>query len=124
MDRSLPDSFVHGIFQVRILKWVATSSSRGSAQPRDQTHISCGLRKPLYAEYLMRNARLDKLQAGIKIAGRKNNNNNNNKDCREKHHTLRYADDTTLMKEYEEELKRLLMRVKEESEKDDLKLNV
>ena len=123
VDCGLPGSSVHVISQARILKWVATSSSRGSSQPRDQTHISCGLRKPLYAEYLMRNARLDKLQAGIKIAGRKNNNNNN-KDCREKHHTLRYADDTTLMKEYEEELKRLLMRVKEESEKADLKLNV
>ena len=72
----------------------------------------------------MRNARLDKLQAGIKIAGRKNNNNNNNKDCREKHHTLRYADDTTLMAESEQELKILLMRVKEESEKAGLKLNI
>ena len=71
----------------------------------------------------MRNARLGKLQAGIKIAGRKNNNNNK-KDCREKHHTLRHADDTTLMEEYEEELKSLLMRVNEESEKADLKLSI
>ena len=70
----------------------------------------------------MRNARLGKLQAGIKIAGRKKNNNNK-KDCREKHHTLRHADDTTLMEEYEEELKSLLMRVKEESEKAGLKFN-
>ena len=59
----------------------------------------------------MRNPRLDKLQAGIKIGGRNTNN-------------LRYADDTTLMAEIEEELKSLLMRVKEESEKDSLKLNI
>ena len=58
----------------------------------------------LYAEYLMRNAGLDEAQAGIKIAGRNINN-------------LRYADDTTLMEESEEELKSLLMKVKEESEK-------
>ena len=58
----------------------------------------------------MRNARLDESQAGIKIAGRNINN-------------LRYADDTTLMAESEEELKSLLMRVKEVSEKDGLKLN-
>ena len=83
MDRSLPDSFVHGVFQARILEWVATYSSRGPFQPKDQSHISCGfcsageffsaepLGKPLYAEYIMRNARMDKLQAGIKIVGRK-----------------------------------------------------
>ena len=59
----------------------------------------------------MRNARLDEAQAGIKIAGRNINN-------------LRYADDTTLMAESEEELKSLLMKVKEESEKVDLKLNI
>ena len=59
----------------------------------------------------MRNARLDEVQAGIKIAGRYINN-------------LRYADDTTLMAESEEELKNLLMRVKEESEKVGLKLNI
>ena len=58
----------------------------------------------LYAECIMRNARLDEAQAGIKIAGRNINN-------------LRYADDTTLMEESEEELKSLLMKVKEESEK-------
>ena len=57
----------------------------------------------LYAEHIMRNAGLDELQAGIKI-GRRNNND------------LRYVDDTTLMAESEEELKSLLMRVKEESE--------
>ena len=64
----------------------------------------------LYAEYIMQNASLDESQAGIKIAGRNINN-------------LRYADDTTLMAEGEEELKSLLMRVKEESEKAGLKLN-
>ena len=58
----------------------------------------------LYSEYIMRNARLDDAQAGIKIAGRNINN-------------LRYADDITVMAESEEELKSLLMKVKEESEK-------
>ena len=65
----------------------------------------------LYAEYIMRNARLDEAQARIKFAGRNINN-------------LRYADDTTLMAEREEELKRLLKKVKEEREKVGLKLNI
>ena len=65
----------------------------------------------LYAEYIVRNAGLDEAQAGIKIAGRNINN-------------LRYADDTTLMAEYEEDLKSLLMKLKEESEKLGLKLNI
>ena len=65
----------------------------------------------LHAEYIMRNAGLDEAQAGIKIAGRNINN-------------LEYADDTTLMSESEEELKSLLMKVKEESEKGGLKLNI
>ena len=60
----------------------------------------------IYAEYIMWNARMDEAQAGLKIAGRNINN-------------LRYADDTTLMAESEEELKSLLMKVKEESEKAD-----
>ena len=64
-----------------------------------------------YAEYIMRNAVLEEAQAGIKIAGRNINN-------------LRYTDDTTLMAESEEELKSLLMKVKEESEKVGLKLNI
>ena len=64
-----------------------------------------------YTEYIIRNVRLDEVQAGIKIAGRNINN-------------LRYADDTTLMAESEEELKILLMKVKEESEKVGLKLNI
>ena len=65
----------------------------------------------IYAEYIMRNAGLEEAQAGIRIASRNINN-------------LRYADDTTLMAESEEELKSLLMKVKEESEKVDLKLNI
>ena len=64
----------------------------------------------LYAEYIMRNTGLDEAQAGIKISGRNIN--------------LRYADDTTLMAESEEELKSLLMKVKEESAKVGLKLNI
>ena len=65
----------------------------------------------LYAEYITRNARVDEAQTEIKIAGRNINN-------------LRYADDTTLMLENEEKLKSLLMKVKEESEKVGLKLNI
>ena len=65
----------------------------------------------LYAEYIIRNAELEEAQAGIKIAGRNINN-------------LRYTDDTTLTAESEEELKSLLMKVKEESEKVGLKLNI
>ena len=65
----------------------------------------------LYAEYIVRNAGLEEAQAGIKVAGRNINN-------------LRYADDTTLMAESEDELKSLLMKVKEESEKVGLKLNI
>ena len=64
-----------------------------------------------YAGYIMRNAGLEEAQAGIKVAGRNINN-------------LRYADDTTLMAESKEELKSLLMKVKEESEKVGLKLNI
>ena len=65
----------------------------------------------LYTEYIMRNTGLDEAQAGIKIARRNVNN-------------LRYVDDTTLMAESEEELKSLLMKVKDESEKVGLKLNI
>ena len=77
-------------------------------------HLGCILSPylfNLYAEYIMRNAGLEEAQAGIKIAGRNINN-------------LRYADDTTLMAESEEELKSLLMKVKEESEKVDLHLTI
>ena len=65
----------------------------------------------LHAEYIMRNARLDEAQTGIKISGTNINN-------------LIYADDTTLMAESEKELKSLLMKVKEESERTGLKLNI
>ena len=65
----------------------------------------------LYAEYIMRNGGLDEAQAGIKIAGRNINN-------------LRYANNTTLMAESKDELKNLLMKVQEESEKADLKLSI
>ena len=65
----------------------------------------------LYAEYIMRNARLDEAESGTKITGRNINN-------------LRYADDTTLMAESKEELKSLLMNVKEKIEKAGLKLNI
>ena len=64
----------------------------------------------IYADYIMQNTGMDKAQAGIKIVGRNINN-------------LRYTDDTTLMGESKEELKSLLMKVKEESEKVGLKLN-
>ena len=65
----------------------------------------------LFAEYIMQNARLDEAQAGIKVARRNTNN-------------LRYSDDTTHMVETEEEIKSLLMKVKEDSEKVGLKLNI
>ena len=65
----------------------------------------------LHAEYIMRNAGLDEAQAGIKVAGRNINN-------------LRYADDTTLMAESEEKLKNLWLKMKEQSEKVGLKLNI
>ena len=78
-------------------------------------YIKVGILLPclfnIYAEYIMQNARLDEVQAGIKIAEKNINN-------------LRYADDTTLMAESEEKLKSLVMKVKEESEKVGLKLNI
>ena len=88
--------------------------------PADGFHIGKGVHQGciwssclfnLYAEYIMRNAGLEEAQAGIKTAGRNIN-------------ILRYADDTTLMAEREAELKSLLMKVKEESEKVGLKLNI
>ena len=87
-----------------------TSSKLG----KEYIHQGCILSPCLfnfYAEYIMQNAGLDDPQAGIKIAGRNINN-------------LRYADDATLLAEHEEELKSLLMKVKEESEKAALKLNI
>src|SRR5574340_1033863 len=80
---------------------------KGVCQGRILSPCLCNL----YAEYIMQNAGLDKAQAGIKIAGKNINN-------------LRYADNTTLMEESEEELKSLLMKVQEESEKVGLKLNI
>ena len=81
---------------------------------QEKEYIKAVYRHPAYftyAEYITRNTGLEEAQAGIKSAGRNINN-------------LRYADDTTLMAESEEELKSLLMKVKEESEKVDLKLNI
>ena len=80
----------------------------GKGVPQGGTLSSCLFN--LHTEYLLQNAGLDESQAGIKIAGRNIN-------------SLRYADDTTLMVESEEELKSCLMRVKERSEKSSLKLN-
>ena len=86
----------------------------GWFQTGKRVHQGCILSPCLfnfYAEYIMRNTGLEEAQAGIKIAGRNINN-------------LRYADDTTLMTECEEELKSLLMKVQVESEKVGLKLNI
>ena len=116
------DCMICGVLQARVVEWVAFPFSRGSSQPRDQTQVFCitgrfftgwATREALdiYAEYIMKNAELEEAQAGIKIARRNINN-------------LRHADDTTLMVESEEELKSLLMKVKEESEKVGLKLNI
>ena len=81
------------------------------AQGVHQSYILSPCLFNLYAEYIIRNAGLEETQAGIKIAGRNINN-------------LRYADDSTLMAESEEELKSFLMKVKDESEKVGLKLNI
>ena len=83
---------------------IKLSKSAGSWKKQESS-------RKTYAEYIMRNARLEKAQAGIKIARRNISN-------------LRYVDDTTLMAESEEELKSLLMKVKMESEKVGLKLNI
>ena len=126
MDCSLPGSSVHGISWVRILTCLLRNPYAGQEatvrtghgttdwfQIGKGVHQGCILSPCLfnfYAEYIMRNAGLDEAQAGIKIVGRNINN-------------LRYADDTTLIAESKEELKSLLMKVKEESEKIALKLN-
>ena len=84
----------------------------GSKQEKEYVEaVYCHPAYLTYAEYIMRNARLDDAQAGIKITGRNIN-------------SLRYADDTTLMAESEEELRSFLMKVKEKSEKVGLKLNI
>ena len=122
------DYTVHGILQARVLEWVAIPFSRGSSQPRDQTQVSrivgglffflsfflfyqLSYQGSPYAEYIMWNARLDDSQAGIKILGRNINN-------------LRYPNDFILMAESEEGLNSLLKKMKEESKKADLKLNI
>ena len=87
------------------MDWVDLLAVQGTLKNLLQYHIT------VYAEYMVRNARLDEAQAGIKIARRNINN-------------LRYADDTTFMTESKEELKSFLMKVKEESEKNCLKLNI
>ena len=101
-------------------KPICRSGSNGSNWITDWFQIGQGVRQGcilspflfnFYAEYIMRNSGLEEAQAGIKIAGRNIS-------------ILRYADDTTLMAESEEELKSLLMKVKEESEKVGLKLNI
>ena len=109
MDRGAWWAIIYGVVAVRtghgITDWFQTG--KGVRQ-------GCILSPCLfnfYAEYIMRNAGLEETQAGIKIPGRNINN-------------LRYADDTTLMAESEEELKSLLMKVKVENEKVGLKLNI
>ena len=115
-EMGIPD---HLTFLLRNLYTSQEATVRTGHGPTNWFQIGKGVRQGyilspslfnLYAEYIMRNAGLDEAQAGIKIAGRNINN-------------LRYADDTTLMAESEEELKSLLMKVKEESEKVGLKLN-
>ena len=91
IDCSPPGSSVLGILQVEILEWVAISFSKGSLWPSDRTHVSCiSMNFDHCATCIMGNARQDEAQAGIKIPRRHISN-------------LRYADDTTLMAEREEE---------------------
>ena len=113
----IPD---HLIFVLRNLYAGQEATVRTGHGTTDWFQIGKGVRQGsiwspclfnFYAEYIMRNSGLEEAQAGIKIAGRNINN-------------LRYADDSTLMAESEEELKSLLMKVKEESEKVGLKLNI
>ena len=98
-------------FGVRLKNWTSNNRLVPIGKGVRQSCILSPCLVNLYAEYIMRNAGLDEAQAGIKIARRNVNH-------------LRYADDTTLMAESEEELKSLLMKVKEESEKVGLKLNI
>ena len=100
--------------QVRKQQLAVDMEQQTGSKIRKGVHQGCILSTCLFnfhAEHIMRNAGLDEAQAGIKITRRNINN-------------LRYADDTTLMAESEDELKNLLMKVKEESEKAGLKLNI
>jgi len=116
-EKGIPD---HLTYLLRNLYAVQEATVRTGYGTTDWFQIGTGVHQGcilspclfnFYAEYIMRNARLDEAQAGIKIAGRNINN-------------LRYANITTLMAESKEELKSLLMQVKEESEKVGLKLNI
>ena len=113
----IPDHLTHLLRNLYAGREATVRTGHG---PTDWFQIGKGVRQGcillpclfnFYVEYIMRNAGLEEAQAGIKIAGRNINN-------------LRYADDTTLMAESEEELKSLLMKVKEESDKVGLKLNI
>ena len=106
----IPDHLTHILINLYAGQEATVRIGHG---PTDWFQIGKGVRQScrllpclfnLYAEYIMKNTRLEEAQAGIKIAGRNISN-------------LRYADDTTLMEESEEELKSLLMKVNEESEK-------
>ena len=113
----IPDHFTHLLRNLYEGQEATVQTRHGKMnwfQIGKAVHQGCILSPCLfnfYAEYIMRNAGLEEAQAGIKIAGRNINN-------------LRHADDTTLMAKSKEELKSLLMKVKDESEKFDLKLNI
>ena len=115
-DMGIPDHFTCLLRNLYASQEARVRTGRGTDffQIRKEVHQGCTLSPclfNLYAEYIIRNAWLEEAQAGIKIVKRNINH-------------LRYADDTTLMAESEEELKSLLMKVKEESEKVGLKLNI
>ena len=116
-EMGIPDHLTHLLRNLYAGEEATVRTEHGTTdwfQIRKGVHQGCILSPclfNLYAEYIMRNAGLDEAQAGIKIAGRNIN-------------SLRYEDDTTLMTESEEELKSLLMKVKDESEKVGLKLNI
>ena len=113
-DMGIPDHFLTNLYSGQEAALRTRHGTTEWIQIGKGVHQGCILSPclfNLYAEYIVRNAGLDEAQAGIKIARRNINN-------------LRYADNTTLMVESEEELKSLLMKVKEESEKVGLKLNI
>ena len=110
MDCSPTGPSVQGIFQARLLEWIAISFSRGSSKPRDRTWVSC-IAGTLFTVWATRKAQSRILKYAFFHTVHFHSN-------------LRYADNNTLMAESEEELKRLLMKVKDESEKAGLKLNI